>query len=326
MAIAAAGVLVVTPDAALVKWGQLYLVSSDAPLLFWKNLATFALGIGMAIWLDDRAKWRRPLVERVLDGWLYFSIAAGCQAFIAVSFPIAFMLTYSANVMVLYCLSPLASAVLGWLVLGDPLPWRTIIALACSSVAILVMFAPQLVAAQPGSAATRVGDLVAIATGLVNSIFLVSVRAGLLKHPDLPVPLSSTAGILMGALAALFWGNVNEISSLTFFIPMLLDGLCIALILLAMSLAPRYTSASDIGLLSLLEVVLSPAWVCLFFGQTPPRSTVLGGTLLFLVVAAHELASPPEHANPPTDTARRFNQSDSNEDAAVYATFCSQEA
>lgn len=298
LAIAACGVLVVTPDAALVRWGQEYLVSSDAPLLFWKNVATFTIAVGVALWLDADEQERRapkvfaPLWQRIAKGWPYFCTAALCQAFIAVSFPIAFMLTYSSNVVVLYSLSPLTSAMLGSLCLGDPLPCRTACALVGSTMATCVVFLPQLVA-NTGSTtvAGRVGDLIALATGVANSIFLVVVRAGLAKHPELPVPMSSAVGVLFGAIAALAWGDVTDISNPIFFVPMLIDGGCIALIIVAFSLAPRYTSAAEIGLISLLETVLSPIWVFLCFGERPPHSTVLGGAILIISVAGHEFAS-----------------------------------
>lgn len=302
VAIAALGVLSVTPDAALVRWTQRFLIGgSEAPLLFWKNMSAFCFGLGLSLSVCS-VNWKT-----IREGWFYFTLAALCQGFTAITFPISFVLTYASNVLVVNSVSPMFSALLGWMVLGEHLPRRTAIALVSSTASVCLMFGDQL-------ADGNLGDALALVNAFVNALFLVTVRAGLRKYPDLPVPISATVGTLFGAIFALaFWGNVDDFDRPEqFFVPIVLDGICLAGILVALSIAPRYTSAAEISLLSLIEVVLAPVWVYFFFGEVPPLSTVLGGILLITVQIVHELA------NVRADQAAARGSNSSNAPTAVH--------
>ncbi|KAJ8613599.1 hypothetical protein CTAYLR_006135 [Chrysophaeum taylorii] len=285
MLIAFVGVMSATPEGAILRWGKEFLIDGEAPLLFWKNAFTCLFGAVLSALLDREHK--EVSGRRILKGWPFFALAVACQGFIAISFPLAFLYTYAANVIVLFSLTPLFSAILGWVLLDDALPRRTVLALVAATASITVMFVRPS-GERPGHV---FGDVLALVTGLVNSIFLVSVRAGLRRVPDLPTPLASSIGTALGAVAALGWGNVCDVSSPVFFAPMLLDGFSIGIILVAFSIAPRYVSAGEIGLVSLLEIVFTPGWVFLCFGEIPPEPTILGGAALLVIIACHEWAS-----------------------------------
>ena len=47
-------------------------------------------------------------------------------------------------------------------------------------------------------------------------------------------------------------------------------------------------SAAEIGLLSLLEIVLGPLWVWLALGEAPSGSIITGGMLVLAAVAVNE--------------------------------------
>ena len=47
-----------------------------------------------------------------------------------------------------------------------------------------------------------------------------------------------------------------------------------------LSRAARYTSASNVSLLMLLETALGPLWVWIAIGETPTHFTLIGGTIV----------------------------------------------
>ena len=54
------------------------------------------------------------------------------------------------------------------------------------------------------------------------------------------------------------------------------------------SIAPRYITASETALCGLLEVILGPLFVFFAYNVVPGKWTLIGGSLLLIVLAAHE--------------------------------------
>jgi drug/metabolite transporter (DMT)-like permease len=52
--------------------------------------------------------------------------------------------------------------------------------------------------------------------------------------------------------------------------------------------ASRHLSATEIGLLALLEPILGPVWVWLLMGENPGATTLLGGAIVMGAVLANE--------------------------------------
>ena len=46
----------------------------------------------------------------------------------------------------------------------------------------------------------------------------------------------------------------------------------------------------EVGIVMLLQLLLSPLWVWLAFGEAPPTWTIVGGLLLLVTLMGHELA------------------------------------
>lgn len=57
----------------------------------------------------------------------------------------------------------------------------------------------------------------------------------------------------------------------------------------ALNEASRYTTASNVSLLLLLETVLAPIWVWLGTGEAPSPRMLVGGGLVVLTLAAYVL-------------------------------------
>ena len=55
----------------------------------------------------------------------------------------------------------------------------------------------------------------------------------------------------------------------------------------SLSLASRYTSASNVSLLMLLETVLGPYWVWLVIGEAPTPRMILGGVVVVVSLTGY---------------------------------------
>jgi drug/metabolite transporter, DME family len=61
-------------------------------------------------------------------------------------------------------------------------------------------------------------------------------------------------------------------------------------LLLFMRGAPHLTAA-QVGLLTLLEVILAPIWVWLAFGEVPAPLSLMGGAIVLCALATHSALS-----------------------------------
>jgi drug/metabolite transporter (DMT)-like permease len=66
------------------------------------------------------------------------------------------------------------------------------------------------------------------------------------------------------------------------------QGAGIGIVFVAMTVAPRYVTAAEIGTFCLLETLLGPLFVYLGYGDAPSVWTLVGGSLLLAVLAVHE--------------------------------------
>mmetsp|Transcript_7365 Transcript_7365/g.30499 ORF Transcript_7365/g.30499 Transcript_7365/m.30499 type:complete len:333 (-) Transcript_7365:622-1620(-) len=206
-----------------------------------------------------------------------------------------FVLTYAANAVLLYSMHPLWSAVFGWAFLDDALPARTIVALVAAVVSLGVMFGPDLVSGSFGGGTNALGDGCAFATSFTMAVFLTTARAASRAAPDVSVPFASSLGLFFAALvlvAGTFLTDTTVLDgiSLTAIAACAVDGLAVGIVNVAFAIAPAYVSATEVGLISLIEAVVGPIWVFVIFGERPPTFTLIGGAMIVGVLAGHELA------------------------------------
>lgn len=286
--IALSGIIIVTPQAACVRWMRALGASLEAILSF----QLMVTGILIWVWVSFRGDQ-----AKVMTGFrCHFCLVAAIgvlNALISIGLTVAFTLTYVANVVLLYALDPIWAGALGWLLLGDVLSMRTICALVAACVALLVMFLPAVVTRGTVSLA---GSILALVTGIVVALWLTLNRYALTRAVHVDVPACAAFGSclmsILVALSSLVSGrSFLEGATGLFFVPAIIDGTIVAIVVTCFSIAPKYITSAHIGLMSLVETVLSPLWVYIFFGEEPPLFTMIGGAGVFCVVALHEGAA-----------------------------------
>jgi drug/metabolite transporter (DMT)-like permease len=194
-----------------------------------------------------------------------------------------------ARVLFILAVAPVLAALLAWATLGEPISRRTALAmgLALSGVAVML--------GAPGEASLT-GDGLAFVAALAFSVMIVITRwrhevsmapatclsQAILVAAFLP---SATPGQISGDdlawLAALGIGQI---------------GLGFALLTVGARLIP----AAQVGLITLLEVVLGPVWVWLALDERPGTLTLVGGTIVIaaIVLQTRETPSPDPDEEP----------------------------
>jgi len=287
--IAVCGTLATTPDAVLLRWAQMS-GAKLATILFWKLLIMAGILTTFARCYEQGKSYSALVANPGLSLAIGVSMAGR-----SVLLSYAFVYTFAATAVMLFSLHPLWSSVVGWIFLGDALPRRTVVALLLAVVALVVMFWPELSSGSFGSGMMSLGDGMALATSICMTIYLALARHASRKDPQLSVPTASGLGLLLGSVVILVADFATGSTVVAGFgaappiIATILDACAVGSVNIAHATAPKYTNATQIGLISLIEAVLSPVWVFVIFGETPDTYTIIGGAAIVIILAGHEL-------------------------------------
>tara|TARA_B100000768_G_C11202318_1_gene342297 strand:+ start:70 stop:921 length:852 start_codon:yes stop_codon:yes gene_type:complete len=273
--IAFVGTLVVTPDAALLRV-QAEAGGSAAVITVWRYVMSFFLGTAAAIIAHGGVG---AVVESIRPAPLHVVGASCIMLCTNVGFTISLLKVDPAKALLLISLNPLWSALLGYFILGDKLLMRTVIAQVVSLVAMLVMFAPNMVAllsprleseheaeAEVQSAAdegnSELLDLIPLVTGMAQAALLIFVRSASIRIPectmDFVPALSALFTVAFAVAIAYLDGNADgsqwSVSSLVtglhpqFWLSLFGCGLGVAGYNLACTVAPRYLTGAEVVL------------------------------------------------------------------------------
>jgi drug/metabolite transporter (DMT)-like permease len=209
-----------------------------------------------------------------------------CVATASAAFIAALNHTSVARVLFILALAPVLAAVLARVTLGEPITRRTVVAMVVALAGVSVMLGA------PGEGSLA-GDGLAFLVAFSFALMIVITRwrhdvsmapATCLSQVILVVaflPFATPAAIDAadaGWLAALGIGQI---------------GLGFALLTVGARLIP----AAQVGLITLLEVVLGPLWVWLALDERPSALTLAGGAivLLAIVIQTRERPVPAPH-------------------------------
>jgi len=247
--------------------------------VFWRSLAAGVLVAGFLL-ATGGAPWRAVRAAR-LPG--LFSGAMWAVMFTA--FVLALSLTSTANTLVVMSVSPLLTAVLARLLLKEPVPPRTWLAILAGAAGIGWMFAAGL---GMHSARDVAGMLVAMLVPIAAASNLIALRATAARLDLVPALIVGAALSCLIALplALPFGATARDLLLLAFLGVFQLGLPCMLLVI-----ASRSLRAPEIALLGLIEVVLGPLWAWLGAGEAPGAATLAGGTIVLAALAGNELAA-----------------------------------
>jgi drug/metabolite transporter (DMT)-like permease len=243
-------------------------------IVFWRSLF-MALFVAVALAVMHRDRMPRAVLAVGWPGLLAGGFLAG-QFFLFIA---SLTRTTVANTFVLMSISPFLAAVAARVFLHERVPLRTAIAMAAAFAGIVVMFADSL------DAGRLAGNLLAIG---VSVLFALNVTVLRKVHASVDMlPMVMIAGLL--SIAVAFPLALPLQASLTDLLVLAVMG-CIqlgtgCLLLVA---ASRHLTATELGLLALLEPILGPIWVWVLLGEHPGDLALIGGAVVLAAVIANE--------------------------------------
>lgn len=207
----------------------------------------------------------------------------------------AIQVTSVANAMLLFATAPFMAAVLGWIILKEPVRVATWIAIAVAIGGISIM-----VADKSGAVALR-GSLAALGSAFGFAVFTVALRWGKSGEMLPAVFLSGLFAIVITLAICLYEGLPLLLSPRDGSISMGMGVFQVGAGLILYTIGSRSLPAAELALLSLAEVLLGPLWVWLFLGETATSNTLIGGTVLLLAIAGNAVSG--KRRKPPPITA-----------------------
>ena len=271
------GLILVTASA--VAWSTAGLFTRLIPLDSWTMLAwrgVFgALGMIAAILAFERGNVWSGFRRMGWPGWLYAVLSALGMIFFITSL----RHTTVAHVAIIYATVPFLAAALGWLVTQEKPSFSAIIAslAALTGVVVMVGF---------GAEGGLFGDLLAF--GMTVSMALIMVIARRF-HGISVMPAACLSALLSGLVC---WpiGDPLAVSGHELLLLVLFGLVNSAVGLALFTLGARLLPAIETALIGSLDAPLAPLWVWLAFNETPSASTIMGGAIVFVAVAAHLIA------------------------------------
>jgi drug/metabolite transporter (DMT)-like permease len=269
------GLILITVSA--VAWSTAGLFTRLIPLdswtmLVWRGLFG-ALGIAVVILALERRNALASFQKMNLPSWLYAALGALAMVFYITSL----RHTSVAHVAVIYATAPFLAAALGRLIMREK-PGLSAIAASLAALAGVVVMV--------GFGIGLFGDLLAFGMTLSMAVIIIVARHSR-NIPVMPVACMSAllSGLVCWPLGAPLAVSSHELLLLAAF------GLVNSALGLALfTLGARLLPATETALIGSLDAPLAPLWVWLVFNETPSGSTMTGGAIVFVAVAAHLIA------------------------------------
>ena len=260
---------------ASVFWSTAGLFVRLLDMEVWTMLAWRSFFAALSLFLVVLVQKRRQVLPAFTAIGRLGLIAVPISAFSMVAFVAALTLTSVANVMTVYATVPFVAAGVAFLWVGEHVERRVLVASAIALVGILVM----------AGGATRPQDLAGNGLTLLMTLAFAVVLVLARRHPSIGMAPVNALAALLCALAAwpLMTGPVPTPPQ---FLILALFGLTTtALAYLLFLTGGRHIPSGEAGLIALLDVVLGPFWVWLFFGEEPGTPALIGGGLVLAAVA-----------------------------------------
>ena len=247
-------------------------------LVTWRSVFTFA-----TLCLVTAIQCRGRLQTAVANLGLPEMVTVLVTVISTISYVIAFRLTTVANVMIVYAALPFIATGIAFLWCGERVTARFVIAGAIALGGVVVM----------AGAVTTMRDLWGILAALIMTCGFATQLVHTKRHPGQNM-------VVLIALAALVCVPISA--------PFMQVGLPAPIQLLACALygvlttglayilalkGGRVISSGEAGLISMLDVVLGPLWVWLFYAERPSVVAIISGivvlcsVLWYLTTARH---------------------------------------
>ena len=205
-----------------------------------------------------------------------------CIATASGSFIAALNHTSVARVLFIMAAAPVLAALLARVTLGEPITRRTVVAMAVALAGLTLMLGA------PGEGSLA-GDGLSFLAALAFALMIVITRW---RHDVSMAPASCLAQAILIA-AFLPFASPGEIGGgdLAWLAALGIGQIGVGFALF--TVGARLIPAAQVGLITLLEVVLGPVWVWLALDERPSTLTLVGGAIVIVAIVIQTRAAPP---------------------------------
>jgi drug/metabolite transporter (DMT)-like permease len=246
---------------------------------------------GVALLVYVAVVERGRVVEAFRSVGLAGVAVALCVAIASSCFISALNHTSVARVLFILAVAPVLAALLARLMLGEPITRRTVVAMALALAGVALM----LGAPDEGDLA---GDVLAFTAALAFALMIVITRW---RHDVSMAPATCLSQAIL-VLAFIPFASPGEIAGDDVVWLAALGIGQIGLGFALLTVGARLIPAAQVGLITLLEVVLGPVWVWLALDERPSTATLVGGAIVIVAIVIQTRAAPepePGTAVPP---------------------------
>ena len=243
-------------------------------IVFWRSLF-MAVFVAVALVVIHGRRMPRSVIAVGWPGLLAGAFLAG-QFFLFIA---SLTRTTVANTFVLMSISPFLAAIAARIFLKERVPGRTLVAMTVAFAGIVVMFADSL------DAGRLAGNLLAMG---VSVLFALNVTVLRKVHATVDMlPTVMIAG-LISIVIALPIALPMQATPTDLLILAVMGSVQLGTGCLLLVAASRHLTATELGLLALLEPILGPAWVWALLGEHPGTLALLGAAVVLGAVVANE--------------------------------------
>ena len=243
----------------------------------WQILFYRGFAFSITLFLVLLLKYRMRTIQAFRDIGKAGLWAATVLGLGSICYIFAILTTTVANALFIIGAAPLATAFVGWLVLGERTSLFGIVAMLVSLSGIGLMFADGLIEGR------WLGNIAALAVVASFVGYLLIVRNR--RQVDM-LPATCLGGLVMSLVSAFFVGSF-EISNHDLIISLLMGCVQFGVGFFCFTVATRYIMASEVALFALTESILGPIWVWIGVGEEPSMLTIIGSAIVFICVTAY---------------------------------------
>lgn len=274
--VSALAVLLLATSALIFSTGGLFIRGLDHPeawtTVFWRSLSA-CVSLSLLIVWRERTDPLRAIARMGRPGW---AVAAAFSAS-SIGMVVALTKTSVAIVLVIFALSPLAAAVLAWILIGERVRSYTWIAIGVTVAGVGYMVSG------PGTGGSTTGALIALVIPIAFGYGTVMIR----RHSEIAMAPAMLLSAVISALISLPFAHPFSVTRHDLLLLLAFGFAQLGIGLAIFSVGAARAPATDVALLSMLEPIMGPIWVWMFMSEYPGVPALIGGATVFVALAAH---------------------------------------
>ena len=252
------------------------------PFLFYRGITIFLVVIAY-VYIKEGRDFLNTLKR--IDVWSLFGGLVLALAMFGYIY--ALTTTSVAVTLLMLALSPILSAFLGYLILGEGLSRTTFVNM------IIVAFGVIVMVWDADKSGTLIGATYGFFVALGFAIYTITLR----HNPEIPKLLTPALagffGLILALILILLTGESFEMPQINVGLSFM-HGLVVSAGLILFGLGAKYLPSGELVLLTLFEVIAGIFWAWLpiiGINEVPDTNTIIGGAFIFLAIVIQGLST-----------------------------------